>query len=108
MTQQAAAAAKGIVAAMSGLVLGHGLMWGAPVLAYLLGEGMQPQEFADRVFLGGVLLGLALLGLLVAAAGMAARRSPGWLTAFLAGAAAAPPLTFFAYFFFFAYCWGCD
>jgi hypothetical protein len=107
MTQEAVAAAKGIVAVILGLVLGHGLMWGAPVLAYLLDERMQVQEFADRVFLGGLLLGLALVGLLLAAAGMAARRSPGWLACFLVGAAAAPPLTLFAYFFFFAYCWDC-
>lgn len=110
MSQQAVAAAKGIVAVTLGLVLGHGLMWGAPLLAYLLDERMLALEFADRVFLGGLLLGLALVGLLVAAAGMAARRSPSWLTCFLVGAAAAPPLTVFAYFFFlfFPGCCTCD
>jgi hypothetical protein len=110
MSQQAGAVAKGIVAVISGLVLGHGLMWGGPLLAYLLDERMLAQESADRVFLGGLLLGLALVGLLVAAAGMAARRSPSWLTCFLVGAAAAPPLTVFAYFFFlfFPGCCTCD
>ncbi|KPJ48608.1 MAG: hypothetical protein AMJ38_04935 [Dehalococcoidia bacterium DG_22] len=110
MSQQAVAAAKGIVAVIGGLVLGHGLTWGATFLAYLLYEQMRGQEFADRMFLGGLLLGLALVGLLVAAAGMAVRRSPGWLAAFLAGAAAAPPLTVFAFFFFlfFRHCCACD
>ena len=110
MTQQAVAVAKGIVAVISGLVVGHSLMWGAPILAHLLDERVQAQEFADRMFLSGLLLGLALVGLLVAAAGMAARRSPSWLTCFLVGAAAAPPLTVFAYFFllFFPGCCTCD
>jgi hypothetical protein len=108
MRQQAVATAKCVVAVIAGLVLGHCLLWGVALLAYLLNEQVQPQEFADRVFLGGLLVGLALVGLLVAAASMAARRSPNWLTAFLAGAAAAPPLTLFAYFFLFAYCWNCD
>jgi len=64
MSQQAVAAAKGIVAVIGGLVLGHGLTWGATFLAYLLYEQMRGQEFADRMFLGGLLLGLALVGLL--------------------------------------------
>jgi hypothetical protein len=107
MSQQAVAAAKGIVAVIAGLVLGYGLICGAIFLAYLLNEHMEAQDFAQRVFLSSLLLGLALVGLLLSAAGMAARRSPGWLAAFLLGAAAAPPLTLFA-FFVLSYCWGCD
>jgi hypothetical protein len=106
MSQQAVAVAKGIVAVIAGLVVGHGLMWGATFLAYLLGEGMQVQEFAERMLLSGLLLGLAVVGLLVAAAGMAARRYPGWLACFLVGAAAAPPLTLFG--FFIHTCWNCS
>jgi len=107
MSQQAMAAVRCIVAAIAGLVLGHGLIWGAVFLAYLLNEQMRAQDFGQRVFLSGLLLGLALVGLLVAAAGMATRRSSNWLAAFLMGAAAAPPLTLFA-FFILSYCWGCD
>jgi len=107
MSEQVVAAAKGIVAAIAGLVLGVGLICGAVFLAYLLNEEMRAQDFADRVFLSGLLLGLALVGLLIAAAGMATHRSPNWLAAFLLGAAAAPPLTLFG-FFVLSYCWGCD
>jgi hypothetical protein len=105
MSQQALVAARGIVAAIVGLVVGDGLIWGAYFLAYLLYGQMRAQDFAERMLLSGLLLGLALVGLLVAAAGMAARRYPGWLVAFLAGAAAAPPLTVFGYFIH--ACWNC-
>ncbi|MBI1885720.1 MAG: hypothetical protein HYS09_05335 [Chloroflexi bacterium] len=90
-----------------GLALGHGLMWGAGFLAHFLGQGMQDQPFSDRVFLGGLLLALSLLGLLMVGAGTFGRRLSDWLVPLLIGIAAAPPLSLFAYMFLVP-CWNCD
>ena len=105
--RQAIAAAKSVSALVLGLAIGHGLMWGAGFLGYFLGEGMRSQELADRQFLGGLLLGVALVGLALAAAGIGGRRVPGWLSAFLLGAAASPSLSLFGFLIFIP-CWGCD
>jgi hypothetical protein len=97
---------KGIGGLVIGLVLGHGLMWGAGFLGYELMERMEAQPYADRLFLGALLLALTLVGLVLSVAAIAGRRQPGWLCAFLLGAAAASPLTLFAFFFMMR--WGGD
>jgi hypothetical protein len=90
---------KCVVALLFGLALGHGLMWGAGFLGYELMERMEAQPYEDRLFLGGLMLTLSLVALVLSAVAIATRRQPGWLCAFMLGAAAASPLTLFSVFF---------
>lgn len=82
-----------------GLVLGHGLLWGAGFAGYALRERMVAQPYDDRILLGALLLGLVLAALVLMAIYLGFRRQPGWLSAFLMGAAASAPLTLFGIFF---------
>ena len=90
---------KGVGALLVGLAFSHGLMWGAGFLGYELMERMETQPYEDRLFLGGLMLALTLVALLLSAIAIADRSQPGWLCAFMLGAAAASPLTLFAVFF---------
>lgn len=101
------ASAKAVWALMTGLALGHGLMWGAGLLGYALRERMESQVHDDRIFLGALMLALALAALILTAIALGNRRPPGWLCAFLMGAAASAPLTLFGVFFM-ASEWGGD
>jgi len=101
------ASVKGVGALLLGLALGHGLMWGAGFLGYELMERMETQPYGDRLFLGGLMLALTLIALVLSAVAITARRQPGWLCAFMLGAAAAPPLTLFSVFFMLP-SWGGD
>lgn len=97
--QQVPYAAKGLAGLLAGWAMGHALMWVAFLLAGLLGSASS--DLSDRALLGGMLLAIALLGVLLVSASLAElRRVPAWLTSFLLGLATAPALTIFAYVFF--------
>lgn len=97
--QQVTYAAKGLAGLLAGWIAGHALMWGAFLLAALLGSASR--DVSDHALLGGMLLAVAMLAVLLVSASLAElRRVPAWLTSFLLGMATAPALTIFAYVFF--------
>ena len=97
--QQATYAAKGLAGLLAGWFVGHALMWGAFLLAALLGSASR--DVSDRALLGGMLLAIGVLAVVLVSASLAElRRVPAWLTSFLLGMATAPALTIFAYVFF--------
>lgn len=91
--------AKAVGGLLTGLVLGHGSLWGAGLLGYALRERMLSQAHDDRIFLGALMLALVLGALVLIAITLGFRRQPGWFGAFLMGAAASAPLTLFWFFF---------
>lgn len=93
------ASVKGVGSLVLGLAIGHGLLWGMGFLGYALREKMLSQPYEDRVFLGALLLALALGALILAAIALGLRRPSGWFTAFLLGAAASAPLVAFGFLF---------
>ena len=94
--QQMTYAAKGLAGLLAGWFVGHALMWGAFLLAALLGSASR--DLSDRALLGGMLLAIGLLAVLLVSASLAElRRVPGWLLSFLLGMATAPALTIFGY-----------
>jgi len=100
--QQLTYTAKGLAGLLAGWFVGHALMWGAFLLAALLGSASR--DVSDRALLGGMLLAIGVLAVVLVSASLAElRRVPAWLTSFLLGMATAPALTAFGCMFFW---WG--